>query len=276
MEIKPFFLTDNFTFNKENIAAWEKRSKLYGSDPKGVLFKGLPDIFNEHIHRWQLKRILSEINIKSNDINILDIGCGYGRISLPVLKAFPCAKIIGVDVSPNYVDLFRKNTGQHAFVSRAEDIANNDLGLFDYIICVTVLMYLEQNVLETTLSNIIKSLNNKGYLLLIEPSHSGMNFQTCFGLLNIFKRQNRTDSEITGGNSFQYAYLRGKIEKSGGRVLKEYRMPATTILFLMIYLFTSLFSVKGRFFLDLISKVDELFKFNKIPSIYIFYVIEKQ
>ena len=93
MEIKQPDSKNQLPPNLINVAEWEKRSKMFGSSPKGVLFKGLPDIFNEYIHNWQLNRILSEIDTKSKEINILDIGCGYGRISMPILEIFPQTKI---------------------------------------------------------------------------------------------------------------------------------------------------------------------------------------
>ena len=274
MEIKQSAFDNKSPFDCANLAEWEKRSKIFGTDPKGVLFKGLPDIFNEHIHNWHLKMILAEIVINAEEISILDIGCGYGRISLPVLQKFPQAKITGIDISQNYVDLFRKNTGQDAFVSFVEDI-DSDLGLFDYIVCVTVLMYINNDNLENTFKNILNNLKKNGKLLLIEPSSSGTSFQTCFGLLSLLKINNKSNATGTGGNSLKYTSLRNIIINSGARILKEYRLPATTLFFLFIYVFTRILPAQGRFLLHMISKMDELLKFTKLPSMYIFYVIEK-
>lgn len=275
MELKKSTLSSNSPSDLINISEWEKRSKVFGSSPKGVLFKGLPDIFNEHIHNWQLNGILAEIETKSEGINILDVGCGYGRISMPVLERFPQTRITGIDISPNFVDLFQKNTGQNAFVSFAEDI-RPDLGLFDYIICVTVLMYIDDASLEKTINKMLGNLKKNGKFLLIEPLSSGTSFQTCFGLLNILHNTDKAASTNTGGRSFPYNSLRTIIENCGAEIVKEYRLPVTTLFFLFIYFFTKLFSVKGRFLLNLISKIDKYFKSAKLPSIYIFYVIEKQ
>ena len=275
MEIKQPDSNNELPPDLINVSQWEKRSKMFGSSPQGVLFKGLPDIFNEHIHNWQLNRILSEIVPKYKEINILDIGCGYGRISMPVLEMFPQAKITGIDISKNYIDLFRKNTGQDAFVSSAEDISSS-LGLFDYIICVTVLMYIDEDRLEKTINNLLNTLKKNGRLLLIEPSRSGTYFQTCFGLVNFLRKIDKSVAINTGGNSFKYNSLRTIIENSGAKIVKEFRLPATTLFFLIIYVFTKLFSFKGRFLLNLISKMDNLLKSTKLPSIYIFHVIEKQ
>jgi len=257
-----------------NVAQWEKRSKIFGSSPKGVLFKSLPDVFNEYIHNWQLKKILSEIAPDSGEINIIDIGCGYGRISLPLSENFPEANITGIDVSKNYVELFQKNTGKNAFVGFAEDFSLQS-DYYDYIICITVLMYIDKDKIEKTISNFLRHLKKGGKILLIEPLHSGIYFQTCFGLLNLPSKFNKTAASNTGGNSFQYHFLQSLIHKSGGKIIREYRLPATTLFFLPIYIFTNIFTSGGRVLFNLISRCDEYLKSTRLPSIYIFSVVEK-
>lgn len=257
-----------------NADEWEKRSKFFMSSPRGVLFKSLPDIFNEHIHHWQLKKVLSEIAQNSGEINIIDVGCGYGRISQPISEKFPHAHITGIDISQNYVDLFRKNTGENAFIGSAEDfILQSDY--YDYIICVTVLMYIDKDKFEKTISNFLNHLKKGGKLLLIEPLRSGIYFQTCFGLLNILNKFRNTPASNTGGNSFQYHFLKSLIHKSGGRIIREHRMPATTLFFLAIYIFTNTFTSRGRVLFNFLSRCDEYLKFTRLPSIYIFNVVEK-
>jgi len=257
-----------------NVAQWEKRSKIFGSSPKGVLFKSLPDVFNEYIHNWQLKNILSEIVSDSGEINIIDIGCGYGRISLPILEKFPETNITGIDISKNFVELFQKNTGENAFVGFAEDFSLQS-DYYDYIICITVLMYIDKDKIEKTISNFLRHLKKGGKILLIEPLHSGIYFQTCFGLLNLLRKFKNTAALNTSGNSFQYHFLKSLIHKSGGKIIREYRLPATTLFFLTIYIFTKFFTSGGRVLFNLISRCDEYLKFTRLPSIYIFNVVEK-
>ncbi len=254
-----------------NAREWEKRSRLFMSAPRGVLFKNLPDIFNEHIHNWQLKKILPEIAQSNGDVNIIDVGCGYGRISRPVLENFPEVQITGIDVSPNFVKLFRENTGGNAFVGFAEDFSLQP-GFYDYIICVTVLMYVDKDKIEKTLVNFLRHLKKGGKILLIEPLSSGVHFQTGFGLLNLFRK---TSASNTGGNSFRYNFLKSIIRKSGGGIAKEYRMPVTTLFFLPIYLLARIFASPGRAVFNLMTKCDEYLESSELPSIYIFNVIEK-
>lgn len=257
-----------------NAALWEKRSRLFMSSPRGVLFKGLPDIFNDHIHNWQVNKILAEISASSGKVSIIDVGCGYGRISLPVLKKFPEARITGIDVSPNYVELYKENTGQNAIAGFAEDFSLEEDSC-DFILCVTVLMYVDKDKIEKTLANLLRHLKKGGKILLIEPIRSGVHFQTCFGLLNLLNKFRKTQPSDTAGDAFEYNHLQSLIQKSGGKIIREYRLPATTLFFLPLYLLAVISAAAGRAVFNLFSRCDEYLKLTKLPSLYIFNVIEK-
>ena len=107
---------------RDNAIEWEKRSINYGASWKSVLFKGMPDLANEHFHSCHINFILECIKSNKDDIRILDIGCGYGRLSLPIIQKLPQAQIIGLDISANYVNLYKENTGRDAFVGTLESL----------------------------------------------------------------------------------------------------------------------------------------------------------
>ena len=132
---------------------------------------------NVHFHTSHLNFILECLKDSKSTMRILDIGCGYGRLSLPLVKKFPQAQISGMDISPNYVKLYRKKHGRDAFIG-AVDAMPAETGTFDYIIVVTVLMYLPENKLKETFSGLFAHLNPNGKIILIEPAKSGIIFQT--------------------------------------------------------------------------------------------------
>jgi len=68
-------------------------------------------------------------------------------------------------------------------------------------------------------------LKKGGKILLIEPLHSGIYFQTCFGLLNLLSKFKKADTSNTGGNSFQYNFLQSLIRKSGGKLSENIVFP---------------------------------------------------
>ncbi|AFZ29959.1 Methyltransferase type 11 [Gloeocapsa sp. PCC 7428] len=80
---------------------------------------------------------------------ILDAGCGSGYKSLILAEANPGAKIVGVDISANSIELAKQRLQYHGFdnaqfhVCRIEDLPS--LGLqFDYINCDDVLYLLSE------------------------------------------------------------------------------------------------------------------------------------
>ena len=95
--------------NHLNHEKWEKRSVLYGPIQRSVLFKGMPDIINEHIHNWHKKIVLKNIAKKKN-MRVLDIGCGYGRLSMPVIDEYPETELLGIDITETFVKFYQEMT----------------------------------------------------------------------------------------------------------------------------------------------------------------------
>jgi len=136
-------------------------------------------------------------------------------------------------------------------------------------------MYIDKDKIEKTISNFLRHFKKGGKILLIEPLHSGIYFQTCFGVLSLLNKFKKTTTSNTGGNSFRYRFLQSLIHESGGKIIREYRLPATTFFFLAIYIITNIFTSGGRVLFNLISRCDEYLESTRLPSIYIFSVVEK-
>ena len=91
----------------------------------------------------------------------------------------------------------------------------------------------------------------------------------CFGLLNLLSKFKKIAALNTGGNSFQYHFLKSLVHKSGSKIIRKYRLPVTTLFSLAIYIFAKIFTSGRRVLFNLISRCDEYFKFTRLPSIYI-------
>jgi SAM-dependent methyltransferase len=253
---------------------WEKRSELFGASLKSVLFKGLPDVINEHLHNWQKEITLKFIEGKEG-LKILDVGCGYGRLSIPIIEKFPYVDIRGIDISENYVRLYKENTRHPACVGTIENFPI-ELATFDNIICVTVLMYLDHKELEKAFFNFLLYLKPGGRLILIEPHCSGIPFQTGFGVLTFLMKRFRRDIVNTGGRSFRRNEIEGLLSNAHGKILVESRLPVTSACLLPMILLGQLLPariVKGIF--KMISRLDGLLSGYKLPSIYVAYVVTK-
>jgi len=262
------------TLAKQNRNGWETRSKLLGTSLKSVLFKGLPDAINEHIHRWHKNLILNIIENRQR-LSVLDVGCGYGRVSMPIIEKFPAVNILGIDISEHFIELYKNGTGHPALVTAVENIPAT-LGTFDYIVCVTVLMYLEGEKLKKAVCNLLFHLNPAGKLILIEPHESGALFQTGFGILSWVKGKSLRDLALTRGRSFRMNEIRNLFTGAGGRILNEYRLPITSLFILPLTLLSRL--LPTRFVEGLcrtVSFLDGLLGKFKLPSIHVAYLIER-
>ncbi|NWG04532.1 MAG: methyltransferase domain-containing protein [Syntrophaceae bacterium] len=259
-------------FNDSNQTAWERRSKLYGTSLKGVLFKGAPDVVNEHFHDWH-KKIVLEFVEGTGELRILDVGCGYGRLSIPIIEKVPNVDITGIDISENYVRLYKENTSHSAFVVGVEDLPP-DFGTFDYILCVTVLMYLDDENLKKAVFNLLSHLKPKGKLILIEPHFSGYYFQTVFGLGTFLMKRIQKDIVDTQGRSFRSDKIEQLFHHAGGRVLCKWRLPMTSLFLGPLTLAGKLFPMGAvRPFCKFIFFLDALLGKLKLPSIQVAYLI---
>jgi 2-polyprenyl-3-methyl-5-hydroxy-6-metoxy-1,4-benzoquinol methylase len=260
--------------NEQEVREWDLRSKRFGATLRSVLFKGLPDVVNEHLHNWHEKLVLGWIEEKQ-DLKILDVGCGYGRLSIPIINKFPGVDITGLDISENYVRLYKENTHHPAFVGALENIPA-ELGNFDYILCVTVLMYLSSEKLSQAVSNLLFHLKPSGKLILIEPHSSGISFQTGFGIWACVRNRIQQDSIRTKGRSFKMKEIADLFSNAAGKIISECRLPITSLFFLPVALI-------GKYSPEAIARkifrtiffLDTLLGGLKLPSIYVAYLITR-
>ncbi len=246
--------------NKED---WDKRSIDNKNNIKSVLFKRFPEALNNHIHNFHKKIILETITDKNN-LRILDLGCGYGRNAIPILQRNTGAEIVGIDISNVFIELYKENTGQPGFVNSIEELPD-DLGKFDYILCITVLMYIERSSINKVIRNMLAHLKKDGKIILIEPLASGYLFSSGFGLLQLFSR----NSKNKFSNCFKKNELTNCINNYDGIILDEKRIPITTIFIIPLYLISLLF---GKTIMDLVFKIisrsDVLLCKTQLPSLY--------
>jgi 2-polyprenyl-3-methyl-5-hydroxy-6-metoxy-1,4-benzoquinol methylase len=257
--------------NKE---LWEKRSKLLGDHINSVLCINMPKILNEHFHNWQIKIILSNISI--NYKNILDMGCGYGRLSMPIIENFPLVRIKGIDISENYIRLFKENTKQDALQCKIEQYPFEQ-NQFDCILCSTVLMYVKKQNHSLILQKIINSLNDNGKLILIENDYRGKSFMNGFGVINLYKKIFNRSKEISGGYFFKEKEIEDLIRLNNASIIKKYRISLTTIFIIPIVILSKLLNAFAmhkllNFILNIEFKISKF----KLPTIHIAYIIKKQ
>lgn len=150
-------------------AAWSRRQDELGNQERAVLFKSLPAFINHGIHRAQTRFVLD--HLPSTPATVLDVGCGYGRLSREIRKGLPKTVFSGVDICPAFARSYAAEFG-NCFLGPAE--AFEPTNTFDVILMVTVLMYQEPDAIPGLLERYWGWLNPGGRMICIEPSMSWM------------------------------------------------------------------------------------------------------
>lgn len=167
---------------------WEARSNLLGSTQRAVLFKRFPAWLNGYVHRQHINFVMKNVEY-TDDFRLLDLGCGYGRISMEILKQFPAMNLFGVELSEPFSQHYRSEVGP-CFCGSVLDF--NSIEKFNAILSVTLLMYLSEEERLLCIDKIFNMLNPGGVVVVIEPS---LEFQCMWR--KVFQRDN---AQSTGGD----------------------------------------------------------------------------
>ena len=144
---------------------WDQRSERLGSTPRAVLFKRFPGWLNQSIHRRHMRFVVD--NSPPQPSQVLDVGCGYGRISLELAKRFPGARFQGVDLSTEFALQYERHVGP-CFNGPVQDY--HPQGQCDLILIVTTLMYLGVEEHRDVLQRLWSCLVPGGRIVCIEPA----------------------------------------------------------------------------------------------------------
>jgi len=105
-------------------------------------------------------------NIKTEDASILDIACGPGNISKYLLELKPAYRILGIDLSPNMLELAQINNPTAQFLLMdCREIATLEQK-FDGITCGFCLPYLTRQEAIDLIVNVSALLNPGGVFYL--------------------------------------------------------------------------------------------------------------
>ena len=144
---------------------WDERSERLGFTQRAVLFKRFPGWLNNAIHRRHVRFVGN--NVPEDATRILDVGCGYGRISGELLPGHPTAQFEGVDLCTEFAEQYERNIGP-CFNGAVQDYRPD--GTFQFIVIVTTLMYLASAERDEVLRRLWRSLDPGGRIVCIEPA----------------------------------------------------------------------------------------------------------
>jgi len=173
---------------------WEQRALDEGSSKTSVLFRGLPEILNQYIHDFHEEILVTHClpQIKSGAF-VLELGCGYGRVTEIINRHCDNIQIVGLDFSCHYCSLYNKQTNCNAVCADLTDAPFPDRS-FDCIIAVTSLMYIQTENRDRTMRNIAALLKPDGIGFFLDP---GQKYMDMVGLINPSRRKH-----TTGGYGF--------------------------------------------------------------------------
>ncbi len=137
--------------------------------------KTCKDFYNDSAQLWAdnwyenetllpyLKSFLK--HIEKENPKILDLGCGAGYESMRLKKLG--ANVVGLDFSEKELEIARKKNPDIPFYERDALLSFKDLGNFDGVVCIGVIVHFTIEQLKKLFKNIIEVLNPNGYLLLV-------------------------------------------------------------------------------------------------------------
>lgn len=206
---------------------WEVRARECGDRIDGVLYRGLPPALNQQLdeqHGVAVREQLLPLVPKGG--LVLDVGCGYGRLSALVLEARPDLRVVGVDLAHPYALLFQQRLGQDGICARFSALPF-PVATFDALIACTVLMYAAPLERESVLRRMLETLKPGGHALLVDPSSEFMR-------LAALAAPSSRDTP-TGGHWFTHAeYARlgqlGTTVKTGGLPVFSLLLPLLLVL----------------------------------------------
>ena len=188
---------------------WEQRAIQSGKQLSGVLFRGFSEQANAAMHRWH-EWVVSESFLPRlpKGARVLDLGCGYGRLSKTIRERRPDIDVVGQDVSLSYCKLFSDSVG---------DCVQGDgyrlpfaTGVFDAVMAVTCLMYGPRESAPGQLTDIRRVLEPRRALLVLDP---GYELQRLIAAVTFRRTQSPT-----GGRGFSMAEYPELVSKAGFRI----------------------------------------------------------
>lgn len=111
--------------------------------------------------------------IRKEDKSLLDAGCGYGRLSISLLKKYSNICIVGVDASQVMLNKFAEFVNQYKFQDRTLLYKGNLSTLpiksntFDLVISASVLLHLPRQEAKVIIEELLRILKPGGKAIFI-------------------------------------------------------------------------------------------------------------
>lgn len=144
-------------FTRQKLEHWEHMTKddaEYHAEKNA----NLRFMLAASIIKNMLLRHAERIGLKPQDIRVLDVGCGWGKVAIPLFDAG--FQVTAIDISASMVDLLNKKKGNRDIQTGVCDITTTPvetLGTFDIIVMSQVIVHYKNSWEEflTTVANFL-------------------------------------------------------------------------------------------------------------------------
>lgn len=159
---------------------WEKRALAKGASLASVLLQNLPPILNQHLHKWHIDLVQSRLLPRMpQGAVVLDLACGYGRVSLPIKVIRPDIQLLGLDFAYPYCQHYTENVRSPAICASIYDLPFMP-DFLDGIVAITALMYVATGQEEAVFQQLIHRLKPGGFALFLDPGAEFLNAASLF------------------------------------------------------------------------------------------------
>jgi SAM-dependent methyltransferase len=199
---------------------WERRAGENNTSLSGVLFRGLSEYANSLLHDWHAWIVRNVFLPRMpRHARVLDLGCGYGRLSSVIAAERPDIELIGQDLALSYCRIFSQSVGSCVQAS-AENLPFVE-HCFDGIMTVTCLMYPSRGEIPRILTGLNTTLRPGGLLLAIDPGQELQHF--------VSQVRGKRAASPTGGLGFGLAEYRQLFDIAGMNILAGGGNPAISM-----------------------------------------------
>ncbi|MEO8760850.1 MAG: class I SAM-dependent methyltransferase [Bacteroidia bacterium] len=189
--------------------------------------------------------------------NVLDIPCGTGAMSIPLLER--ADKLTLIDISANMLDIAKNNipeTSLHKIETINADFFKLDLenSSYDIIICLGLLAHVNSpEQLLNRLSNLLKP----GGLIIIQNTDSSHVYsfliRTYLGLKNLIRKQSYKLNKVPA------SFLENTLKKNNLEFVRSYRYNQSFLGFSNLFSNDKKYKMTRSFFGDAVNPKNQSF-----------------
>jgi ubiquinone/menaquinone biosynthesis C-methylase UbiE len=166
------------------------RSDIPASATRPAVLEEYARLAPRYERRWSFyvaatsRETLTRLRLNPTD-SVLDVGCGTGALLHQLSGSYPCARLAGIDPSPEMLAVARHRLppGLELKQGWAESIPFPD-GAFDVVVSCNVLHYIREPLLA--LRDMLRIVRPKGKLVITDWSDDYLACRICDWYLRLF------------------------------------------------------------------------------------------